>query len=179
MTEFALYSLPVGKGLVALSQCPGLNESYTSDLQVIREWKPSFVVTLLTAKELEGLTARALSGDIPSIGARWVHFPIGDFGVPDADGEKNWPKISTKIQAALNGGGRVLVHCRGGCGRSGMIALRLMVEMGESVGAALSRLRYVRHCAVETDPQYDWAKAGIGMSASSAAPVPHRRLSLR
>jgi hypothetical protein len=41
-----------------------------------------------------------------------------------------------------------------------MAALRLMVEMGEPVTDALARLRFVRHCAVETDAQYDWASEG-------------------
>jgi len=55
------------------------------------------------------------------------------------------------------GGGKVLVHCMGGCGRSGMAVLRLMVETGEPPHSALSRLRAARPCAVETDAQFDWA----------------------
>jgi len=58
----------------------------------------------------------------------------------------------------LQGGGRVLIHCRGGCGRSGMAALRLMIESGEEAGAALSRLRALRPCAVETEAQMAWAQ---------------------
>jgi len=52
------------------------------------------------------------------------------------------------------------VHCRGGCGRSGMIALRLMIEIGEAADDALARLRAVRPCAVETPQQLRWATAG-------------------
>ncbi len=54
-------------------------------------------------------------------------------------------------------GGRVLVHCMGGCGRSGMALLRLMVESGEPADRALARLRAVRPCAVETPEQLAWA----------------------
>ena len=70
---------------------------------------------------------------------------------------------------ALRGGGRVLVHCRGGCGRSGMVALRLMIEAGEAPDEALSRLRSVRPCAVETKAQMGWA-----MAAERDAAVFHR-----
>ena len=35
--------------------------------------------------------------------------------------------------------------------------LRLMVEAGEEPQAALTRLRGLRPCAVETDAQYEWA----------------------
>ena len=58
---------------------------------------------------------------------------------------------------ALTGRGRVLIHCKGGCGRSGMVALRLMIEAGEAPDEALARLRSVRPCAVETDAQMRWA----------------------
>ncbi|MBR9844091.1 MAG: protein phosphatase, partial [Rhodobacteraceae bacterium] len=49
------------------------------------------------------------------------------------------------------------VHCFGGCGRSGMAIMRLLVEMGEEPEAALARLRAVRPCAVETEAQRLWA----------------------
>ncbi|MGB3280173.1 MAG: protein-tyrosine phosphatase family protein, partial [Pseudorhodobacter sp.] len=62
-----------------------------------------------------------------------------------------------ELRAILARGGRLMVHCRGGCGRTGMIALRLMVDTGEEPGAALARLRAVRPCAVETDAQEVWA----------------------
>jgi len=57
----------------------------------------------------------------------------------------------------LQTGGSVLVHCKGGCGRSGMAALRLMVEAGEDPHLAFARLRDVRPCAVETEAQLAWA----------------------
>ncbi len=44
-----------------------------------------------------------------------------------------------------------------------MALLRLMVEAGEDPGAALSRLRAVRPCAVETAAQFDWAAAGTAL----------------
>jgi protein-tyrosine phosphatase len=59
----------------------------------------------------------------------------------------------------LRSGGRVLVHCFGGCGRSGMAALRLMVAAGEGPESALHRLRASRACAVETEAQRLWAVA--------------------
>ena len=68
--------------------------------------------------------------------------------------------------AVVAGGGRVLFHCLGGCGRSGMAVLRLLVEMGEAPEAALERLRRVRPCAVETGDQCDWAARGCATAQS-------------
>ena len=41
-----------------------------------------------------------------------------------------WPGNSTFMHRTLDKGGAVLLRCRGGQGRSGMIALRLLVERG-------------------------------------------------
>ena len=47
-----------------------------------------------------------------------------------------------------------------GCGRAGMMVLRLMIAAGEEANTALVRLRAARPCAVETDDQMRWAFQG-------------------
>ena len=69
-----------------------------------------------------------------------------------------WEPISKNVQQKINDGDKILVHCRGGCGRTGMIVLRIMVEFGEDPDEALERLRKVRPCAVETKAQENWAR---------------------
>ena len=71
--------------------------------------------------------------------------------------EPEWAHISTKSNTILRTGGRVLCHCNAGCGRSGMIVLRIMCESGETADQALQRLRKVKDCAVETNEQLIWA----------------------
>jgi protein-tyrosine phosphatase len=118
------------------------------------------VVSLTCLPEMAATGAADLGRDVVGLGARWVHVPTPDYGVPDVAGNAIWRKAAPMVLSALRGGGRVLIHCRGGCGRSGMAALRLMVEAGEPGEAALARLRGVRPCAVETDAQMRWALQG-------------------
>ena len=139
---------------------PGSGGDYAADIELLGEWRPSLVVTLTTIEEMAAHGAAQLGLHIQEHGARWVHLPIADYGVPSPEFEAKWPDVSRSILAALNGGGRVLVHCRGGCGRSGMIVLRLMIEAGEASVEALERLREVRPCAVETKEQLAWAIHG-------------------
>jgi protein-tyrosine phosphatase len=94
-----------------------------------------------------------LPADLAAAGVGWLHLPIPDFGTPSAALRAIWPETS----ARLRGSPRLLVHCMGGCGRSGMIALRLMIEAGEAPEPALTRLRDARPCAVETKAQLRWA----------------------
>jgi protein-tyrosine phosphatase len=154
-----IHALPVGGGILALAPLPGAGGDYAGDLDHIAAWRPAFVVSLVTAVELFESGAQNLGHHIQDKGTRWLHLPIKDFGVPDAAVAETWASVSAQLRRALLGGGRVLVHCRGGCGRSGMVALRLMVEAGEAPDEALARLRGIRPCAIETDEQMAWAMA--------------------
>lgn len=155
------HTVSIGRGLLAISELPGLRGNYTADLKAIRDWAPGLVVSLTTQTEMDEAGSADLGAHLAERGSRWVHLPITDFGTPTESVLTRWPEVSSKARAALAGGGRVLFHCRGGCGRSGMAALRVMIEAGEAPDAALTRLRAVRTCAVETDAQLAWAKAAI------------------
>ncbi|MBR9651135.1 protein-tyrosine phosphatase family protein [Thalassovita aquimarina] len=161
MSNLVLNALTVGNGILAICPMPGRGGGYAEDLELLREWTPSLVITLATLAELVAEGADRLGTDMIESGCRWAHLPVPDFGVPDGDFEQHWPDISRAALAALNGGGRVVIHCMGGCGRSGMVALRLMIEAGEVPRAALRRLRAARPCAVETQAQLDWAVTPI------------------
>ena len=152
-----VYALSVGQGILAISPIPGAEGDYAGDVQHLIEWKPAIVISLVREAELVSAGAAGLWHDLVDAGCRWEHLPITDFGVPDDAFEEAWPEVSANARRALMGGGRILVHCRGGCGRSGMVALRLMIELGEAADDALARLRIVRSCAVETEAQMAWA----------------------
>lgn len=148
-----VHALPLLAGNLAIAPVPGPGE-----VAAIRDWGPAHVVTLLTDHEIRVLDLPPLD----ALGAMWWHLPIADFGIPAGDTAARWPDVCDALLAGLADGARVLVHCRGGCGRSGMIALRLMVAAGEAPDAALARLRAVRPCAVETPAQLAWAIAAHG-----------------
>lgn len=160
MSGFTLSALNVGNGVVGIAPMPGRSGDYKADLQVIREFAPGLILTMVMPEEM--VSAPRLGFDLQGLGARWFHFPVTDYGAPRAQDDAAWARFSLMARSALSGGGRVMVHCRGGCGRSGMAVLRLMVETGEVPEAALKRLRAVRECAVETDAQRIWAFGGDG-----------------
>ena len=160
MGPFVLHALHLGEGTLALSQMPGRAGDYRGDLAQVRDWKPSFVISMAPLTEMASVGALSFGNDLRDSGTRWAYLPTDDFGVLPVELEGEWARASASARAALAGGGRVLVHCMGGCGRSGMAALRLMVEMGEPPTEALQRLRRIRPCAVETPQQLDWALAG-------------------
>jgi hypothetical protein len=157
MSDLVIHALPVAGGILAIAPLPGGQGDFAGDLAHLREWRPAIVLSLTTRIEMVETGSEGLGQMMQESGARWVHLPIADFGVPEPAVAANWPAVSADIRRALSGGGRVLVHCKGGCGRSGMIALRLMIEAGEKPEPALERLRHLRPCAIETEAQMDWA----------------------
>jgi len=62
----------------------------------------------------------------------WYHLAIRDRGVPAAEFESRWTDVGGTLRGLLSERRDVLIHCLGGLGRSGMIAARLLVELGEA-----------------------------------------------
>ena len=152
---FSISQLLVGAGHLGICPLPGRFSPYDADLVTILEWRPNLVISATTWVEFERDGVSQFPEDLETHKIKWVHFPIVDYGTPE--GAQSWTEISDQAHAVLDGGGRVLTHCYGGCGRSGMVFVRLMREAGKPVEWALKRLREVRPCAVETAAQKAWA----------------------
>lgn len=146
-------------GRIGLVAMPGRNGDLAADVKRLIAWKPDIVVSLATLPELHRAGADQLASQLTTR-SDWAHFPIADFGVPTHDQAADWATLSDKLSARLAAGGSVLLHCQAGLGRSGMIALRLMLLAGENPESALARLRAARPGAIETHAQMQWAFAG-------------------
>lgn len=157
LSDYQIAELSCGNGWLGIAPMPGRGGAFDADLNAILRWGAGLVLTMTTERELDMTGARGLADDLAAAGVAWRHLPIPDFGAPPPETDVMWPEVSAKAHELLSKGGRVLVHCYGGCGRSGMALLRLMVEAGEAVDPALTRLRQVRPCAVETAAQKAWA----------------------
>ena len=90
----------------------------------------------------------------------WLHLPIPDVSTPGPEFEAEWLEISGHLRSRLDAGANILIHCRGGLGRSGMIAARLLAESGVDAEEAIARVRAVRPRAIETWEQEQWARWG-------------------
>ena len=154
---FGIWELPLGRGVLGISPAPGRGGDYFVDLNRILGWGSDMVLTMTPMSELRRLGAENFGEDLAEAGIAWRHLPIADFGAPPEEVAAAWPDVSREAHGILDGGGKVLAHCFGGCGRSGMALMRLMVEAGEDAEKALARLREVRPCAVEMPGQQAWA----------------------
>jgi len=160
MSDYSIFEVPVRQGVGAIAPIPGRSGAYERDVSTLLRWAPDLVISMTGLPEMERVGAEGLGQDLQAADVAWRHVPITDFGTPSTNTMLIWPDVEAQALNVLNGGGRVLAHCYGGCGRSGMAILRMMVALGEEPSEALARLRKVRPCAVETDAQFAWASEG-------------------
>jgi ADP-ribosyl-[dinitrogen reductase] hydrolase len=123
------------------------------DLDAIRDWGAAAVLTLLEPEELKLLRVECLGEEVVSRNMLWFHLPIVDVSTPDERFEQEWDAAGEELRSILRSGSDVLVHCRGGLGRAGTVAARLLVELGMEPATAIANVRAVRPGAIETSDQ--------------------------
>jgi ADP-ribosyl-[dinitrogen reductase] hydrolase len=156
-------------GTIGVTFCPGKcgpsvwgsewARDLAMDLDVIRDWGATDVVTLIEDHEFGLLQVRQLGEQIRGRGMKWHHLPIQDLSAPDARFEKRWDKVRTDLGFRLVRGGKVLVHCRGGLGRAGTVAAKMLIEQGYTPTEAIRMVRAVRPGAIETKEQVQYLHA--------------------
>ena len=158
--------VPCRNGLIGMTLCPGKQQSDSlsgvwardlpTDVSAIHAWGAGLVVTLFEDHEFEMLRVSSLPQVVRAAGMGWIHLPICDQEAPDERFFSAWPDVSNRIHNLLEEGGRILLHCMGGLGRTGTVAAQLLIEAGEQPGSAISRVRAARPGAIETQTQEDY-----------------------
>ena len=173
--EVAAPGLP---GVIGMTMCPGKRDPYAAfgawdrdlqaDLQAIRAWGASAMVSLLEKHEFELVGLRDFEAQV-SNAFHWVWLPIPDGGVPGDRFETQWAVAGPEMRGRLADGGRILVHCRAGLGRTGMIVSRILVECGMKPAEAIRAVRRARPGTVETAHQEQYVLSLSRGPASSGS----------
>jgi ADP-ribosyl-[dinitrogen reductase] hydrolase len=165
-----------GGGLIGMTFCPGKKQpgglegnwdrDLALDLDRIKEWGAAAVVTLMEDHELVRFKVAGIGDAVRERGMAWHHLPIVDADVPRVPFETGWATHRATLAAHLAAGRRILLHCRGGLGRTGMVAARLLVELGVPAEQAISEVRAARHGAIETPAQEAHVRAVTSLATS-------------
>lgn len=155
-------AVPGTAGVIGMTLCPGkvqtggLSGDWKRDLAVdmaaIRAWGATVIISLMEPHEFQRFGVPGVAQAVPS-GILHLQLPIPDAGVPDAVWEGKWQQAGPEVRARLRRGERVLIHCRGGLGRTGLLAARLLVEFGMVPDQAIDAARKARPGAIETVEQ--------------------------
>lgn len=160
------------RGRIGMTFCPGKTQKDSmsggdwqrdlqTDLEAIRDSGASMLLCLLEDHEIAELHVEALHTSAEAM-FKYFRLPITDGGVPNAHGEAIWNEIGSTIWQGLAEGQDIVIFCKGGLGRTGTIAARLLIEFGETPSGAIEYVRSIRHGAIETQTQENYLRCMIG-----------------
>jgi ADP-ribosyl-[dinitrogen reductase] hydrolase len=166
------------QGRIGITFCPGKHQpdamtggwqrDLDIDLDAICDWGAAAVITLVENHELAALNVGDLGRKVRERQMAWCHLPIKDAAIPSPQFEAKWAEVGESLRARLRDGFNVLVHCKGGLGRAGTIAARLLIELGRTPREAVNAVRQARPGAIETREQLEYVLAL--MESSEAVP---------
>lgn len=154
-------TVPGFVGSLGLVSCPGVRVNVSkgnkrhmqADLKEIDDWGANRVVSFLEPHEFKLLKVEDLPEQVRARNIKWVHLPIMDMQIPGQAFEDAWAVEGERIRHALRIGERIVLHCYAGLGRTGMIAARLLVEMGMSPDDAITAVRRDNRRRIQTKDQ--------------------------
>ncbi len=153
-------------GKIAVAPRPRGDDWTAEDIASWKRAGVSVVLSLLTAAEERNLGLRNEAREVQANGLEYLSFPIPDLQVPES--KKKLNETIEKLGGALTKNKNVLIHCRQGIGRSGLVAACLLVSKGLSPGAAVDQVSAARGLRIpETPEQREWIDRFATVSASA------------
>jgi ADP-ribosyl-[dinitrogen reductase] hydrolase len=155
----AVVGTGLGRGQVGMASCPGRGAPWLlpglsereleRDVATVARWGATALISLLDEFELARLHLRRLPDLLATARVHWHHVPLPPSKVPDAEFDRAWNSVATRIYQLLRQGGKIVIHCRDGRSRTGMITGRLLVELGCQPQDAINRVRAARPGALD------------------------------
>lgn len=162
--EAELYLAEAGR--IGLCMCPGRKKKKAAhewdrdleaDLLRIRDfYKCDVVVSLVRRSELIELKIPNLLEEVERLGMESIHFPIKDKWQPDSMAD--FIKLVDALVHRLKIGKTIVIHCNGGKGRSGTVAVACMVAMGRRVDPSIDIVRKARSGTIRNPIQVVYVK---------------------
>jgi ADP-ribosyl-[dinitrogen reductase] hydrolase len=158
-------SLSVGQGYVGMTLCPGKHgesldrlppwkRDLDKDIRAIIDQGADGVLTVMEPGEMAELEVADLGGRIAARGLSWWRLEVPDGGVLHAGQHAQWDAMRRALASFILAGKNLVIHCRGGLGRTGTMAAALLMDLADmNPGEALARVRQARPGTVETPLQ--------------------------
>ncbi len=148
---FELYQIAtVGNGKLYASPKPDSRQPDHA-IDAITTAQIDTLVCLLENKEINALALAPFATQCASHNIETIHLPIPDFGTPELT---TLASTVSHLHNRLSDGSNVLIHCRGGIGRTGTVCCALLVAAGKSPYVAIRAVSEKRGCTVpETSAQ--------------------------
>lgn len=147
-------SIPDIQGQLSIMAKPIGGEWLDDSIQGLKQLGVDGMVSLLERSEQYELGLAQQADCCQTHGLSYLNFPIPDRGLPST------PKaveLAKQLLHRLDQGEHLVIHCRAGIGRTGIIAGAVLVASGLDPQLALTSISQARGVTVpDTDEQRNW-----------------------
>jgi protein-tyrosine phosphatase len=149
--------IEVSGGTLSVMAKPVAGEWIEDEFSGLRKLGVTHVVSLLESDEAHEVGLRDEKSLCEKNGICFTSFPIQDRGLPN---KQKAIELIQLLYSDIMAGGHVVIHCRAGIGRTGIIAGGVLLQMGYSDVDALKLISAKRGVSVpDTDEQEQWLGA--------------------
>lgn len=131
------------------------NENLMKDIQNWKIQNVTCVVSLLEKEEINDLGLKQEKEYCESFDIEFVHFPIKDRSIPES--VFSFKKLVDNLYNKIEKQNKILIHCRAGIGRSGLVASSVLIKQGLPVQEAIEKVSKARKLKIpDTQKQIDF-----------------------
>lgn len=141
---YDVLSLSDGANII-FTPCPGTKTQNLRDsISTLSAAGTNMLLSLMPHGELEKNNVKTINIECEKHDIRWFHLPINDDEAPTQFFETNWNKHKKEILLAIQNKQTIAIHCKGGTGRTGLVAALILNSAGYTKDETVKLVRGVR-----------------------------------
>lgn len=142
---------------LAIMPKPNSDEFLEEDIIHFSNQKLNILVSLLTREESFDLGLQNEKSICEKYTIDFISFPIIDRSVPTEKQTIQIKELAKNLEEKIHQNEKIIIHCRGGIGRAGMLCSAILIEQGYDTREAIEKISKARGLNLpDTEEQKNW-----------------------